>query len=132
MAPDYRSEDAFQLFQPVGREKKYVNAMLTKIHDEFSAKNLTEHPPRNIESGDRFWLKIIRKPGESKLDCLPVGPAEILGSLSAGRYRIAGPYDETQVESLRLTPYNPRLTPGAPPLQFYTDKETLGQSEFLK
>ena len=91
MAPDYGSEDAYQFFQRVRREREYVSAKLTKIHDEFSAKYLTEHPPLNFEPGDRVWLKTIRKPGESKLDRLWVGPAEILERLSAGRYRIAGP-----------------------------------------
>ena len=94
MAPDYGSEDAYQFFQRVRREREYVSAKLTKIHDEFSAKYLTEHPPLNFEPGDRVWLKTIRKPGESKLDRLWVGPAEILERLSAGRYRIAGPYGE--------------------------------------
>ena len=85
MAPDYGSEDAYQFFQRVHREREYVSAKLTKIHDEFSAKYLTEHPPLKFEPGDRVWLKTIRKPGESKLDLLWVGPAEILERLSAGR-----------------------------------------------
>ena len=106
-----------------------MSAKLTKIHDEFSAKYLMEHPPLNFVPGDRVWLKTIRKPGESKLDRLWVGPAEILERLSAGRYRIAGPYGEKQVESLRLKPYHPPLTHGAPPLHFYTDKETLVDDE---
>ena len=42
MAPDYRSEDAYQFFQCVRREGEYVSAKLTKIHDEFSAKYLTD------------------------------------------------------------------------------------------
>ena len=58
-----------------------------------------------------------------------MGPAEILERLSAGRYRIAGLYGEQQVESLRLKPYNPPLTHGAPPLHFYTDKEMLVDDE---
>ena len=37
-----------------------------------------------------------------------------LERLSAGRYRIAGPYGEQQVESLRLKPYNPPLTHKTP------------------
>ena len=41
MAPDYGSEDAYQFFQRVRREREYVSAKLTKIHDEFSAKYVT-------------------------------------------------------------------------------------------
>ena len=67
-----------------------MTAKLTQIHDEFSTKYLTEHPPVNFEPSNRVWLKTIRKPGESKYDCLWVGPAESLERLSAGRYKIAG------------------------------------------
>ena len=61
-------------------------------------------PPQKSELGDPVWLRVHRKPGDSKLGRLWVGPAEILQRLSAGQYRIVGPYGKQEVEALRLKP----------------------------
>ena len=60
-----------------------------------------------------------------KLDRLWVGPAEILQHLSAGRYRVAGPAGEQDIETYRLKPYVPPLTHAAPPLHYYCNRESL-------
>ena len=125
VSPDFGCEVAHQFFKRVQEERAFVRDRLSHIHEQKAREFLKAHPPQRFEPGDRVWLKVVRPPGENKLDRARVGPAEVLERLSVGGFRVAGPYGPQDVESYRLKPYNPPHTHKQPPLHFYSDKETL-------
>ena len=124
VSPDFGCEDTHQFFKRVQKERAFVPDQLSRMHEQKAQEFLKAHPPQRFELGDRVWLKVVRRPGEDKLDRAWVGPAEDLERLSVGRFRVAGPYGP-QVESCRLKPYNPPHTHKQPALHFHSDQETL-------
>ena len=78
VSPDFGCEDAHQFFKRVQNEHIFVRDRLSRIHEQKAQEFFIAHPPQRFEPGDRVWLKVVRRPGENKLDRAWVGPAEVL------------------------------------------------------
>ena len=76
--PEVGCEDALQFFNRVRSEREIPRDKLSRPHELRTKEFLAQHPAQKFEPGDRVWLRVHPKPGDSKLGWLWVGPAKML------------------------------------------------------
>ena len=112
-------------------ERAEVRKRLEDPHAKEFAKILAKHPEQLFKPGDHVWVRnhIVEPPVHGKLERVWQGPCEVLRHISLGTYRVNIRGREEIFTSRRLKPYVPYKDDMKGPLDYYTDRKGLIETE---